>query len=64
MPVIIHTDKNAQHIGFQVQAILVPAICQLVHLVSADPTVIDGQFLLCHLPEQPGGNQKSITSSE
>ena len=43
VPEVVHADQNAQQVGFQVEAIRLPALGQLKHLVAADTAIEDLQ---------------------
>ena len=53
MPIVVHTDQDAQYIGLESQTIQLPTITKFIHLIPADTAIINlrlqGSFFLQQL---------------
>ena len=45
MPDVVDPDENAQHVGLEIEAVLVPAVGQLVNLVAGNSAVVGGKLV-------------------
>ena len=64
VPEVVHADENAQHVRLQVEAIGLPALGELKHLVAADAAIEDLQIRVGPIDQQLRRGEPGIAVAE
>jgi hypothetical protein len=64
MPVVVDTDHDRQDVGFELDAVAVPACIEVGNLVTGDASVVDFEVFVRVLREQVVAYQLSVAATE
>ena len=58
--VVVHADEDAQHVGLQIERVLLPALLQIEHRVAADAAIDEVELRVRKRRAVPGGDDEDI----